>query len=614
MQIADDLIEYFKRELVYLREQGADFSQRYPKVAARLRLDGGESPDPQTEHLIESVAFIGARVHRALDREFPQITAALLDSLCPSLTQPVPSMSVAQFGLDLTQGKVTSGLRVPKHTVLQVRTPGGDLCRMRTAWDTTLWPIRPSQVQIDDGRLLRLSFECLDGSSLEELEVDRLRLHLQGDWMRTMPLYDLLASGVASLHLVGGDGRHHALPRSAWREVGFDDGEAVLPNPPQAQAAYGLLQEYFAFPRKFHFFEISGLAGRLGRGSRFELCLTLNRPVSALRGLDASNLALGCVPVVNLFPRTSEPVVVDGRRPEYLLVADRQHELSTEVHSVLSVTASDPDVQRAVQVPAFTALTPQQAADGRTAFWWGRRDACLRADLSGSDLWLSFVDSAMGPALVGPAALGQSGARQAVMAEPVVYAQLLCTNRGLAAQIPAGARMAAEGLSSGLTVRCLYQPSPQRAAAVAADTLWRLVSLLRLNHQSLLGASADPVDDEGGAHRTDSAAALRHMLGLMAGGDDGDAAQLRGLRSLVAKPATARLGPDAWRGWCRGTDVQLTLDTEAFVGGSALLLSAVLARFLALYTTVNSFVRLSAVGDAGLLRQWPAIAGRQVLA
>jgi len=40
----------------------------------------------------------------------------------------------------------------------------------------------------------------------------------------------------------------------------------------------------------------------------------------------------------------------------------------------------------------------------------------------------------------------------------------------------------------------------------------------------------------------------------------------------------------------------------------------VLARFLALYTTVNSFVRLSAVGDAGLLRQWPAIAGRQVLA
>ena len=113
MQIADDLIEYFKRELVYLREQGADFSQRYPKVAARLRLDGGESPDPQTEHLIESVAFIGARVHRALDREFPQITAALLDSLCPSLTQPVPSMSVAQFGLDLTQGKVTSGLRVP---------------------------------------------------------------------------------------------------------------------------------------------------------------------------------------------------------------------------------------------------------------------------------------------------------------------------------------------------------------------------------------------------------------------------------------------------------------------------------------------------------------------
>jgi type VI secretion system protein ImpG len=80
----DDLIEYYKRELSYLRNQGADFSARYPKVASRLAFGGAESPDPHTERLIEANAFLAARVHRDLDREFPQVAAALLESQCPS--------------------------------------------------------------------------------------------------------------------------------------------------------------------------------------------------------------------------------------------------------------------------------------------------------------------------------------------------------------------------------------------------------------------------------------------------------------------------------------------------------------------------------------------------
>jgi type VI secretion system protein ImpG len=145
-----DLLQYYKRELSYLRGQGADFAQRYPKVASRLSLHGGESLDPHTERLIESVAFLSARVHRDLDQEFPDVAYALLDNLCPSLVQPLPSMSVAQFALDPAQGKVTSGFPVPRHTMLHARTahahsspapgqaPQSRECRFRTAWDTVL--------------------------------------------------------------------------------------------------------------------------------------------------------------------------------------------------------------------------------------------------------------------------------------------------------------------------------------------------------------------------------------------------------------------------------------------------------------------------------------------
>ena len=57
MNTQDELLEYYRRELAYLRTQSADFAARYPKVAQRLVLTGAETADPHTEHLIQSVAF-----------------------------------------------------------------------------------------------------------------------------------------------------------------------------------------------------------------------------------------------------------------------------------------------------------------------------------------------------------------------------------------------------------------------------------------------------------------------------------------------------------------------------------------------------------------------------
>ena len=184
-----DLLQYYKRELVYLRQQGTNFSRRYPKVAGMLALHGTESPDPHTERLIESVAFLAARVHQDLDREFPQVAAALLENLCPSLMQPIPAMTIAEFTLDPSQGKVMAGFQISQHTALYASAADGQQCRFRTTWDTLLWPVRIAKAVLEGGCTLRLTFECAAETNFSELEMDRLRLHLQGDWMTTMPLY-----------------------------------------------------------------------------------------------------------------------------------------------------------------------------------------------------------------------------------------------------------------------------------------------------------------------------------------------------------------------------------------------------------------------------------------
>ena len=79
----NDLLDYYRNEIAYLREQGGQFATRYPKVAQRLVLSSSESSDPHTELLLESFAFLTARVQRDIDREFPAISGAFIRQYMP---------------------------------------------------------------------------------------------------------------------------------------------------------------------------------------------------------------------------------------------------------------------------------------------------------------------------------------------------------------------------------------------------------------------------------------------------------------------------------------------------------------------------------------------------
>ena len=70
----DELLLYYERELTYLRQNGAEFAEKYPKVASRLLLEASKCDDPHVERLLEGFAFLAARVHLKMDDEFPEIT------------------------------------------------------------------------------------------------------------------------------------------------------------------------------------------------------------------------------------------------------------------------------------------------------------------------------------------------------------------------------------------------------------------------------------------------------------------------------------------------------------------------------------------------------------
>lgn len=600
----EELLRSYWRELSYLRRMGAAFAETYPKVAGRLELGADASPDPHVERLIESFAFLTARIQQNLDSEFPEIAVELLNILHPHYLNPVPSMTVASFQVDPDRGKLTSGHLIPKHTPLFTRAAEGEaVCRFRTCYPVTLWPVEvayagfesPAGFEFldnapDVASVLRLRIESRAGS-LAELGLDRLRFYLDGDRLLVDALYEALFSQCAGVALLPeGDAARTPvrLPAEALEPVGFGRDEEVLPYPPFSQPAYRLVHEYFTFPQKYLFVDVTGLE-RHGSERTFDLLILLRRaPGSWLNQVDRDTFALGCTPVINLFPRTTEPIRLDHRRSEYPLVPDARREKYTEIHSILAVSgSSDPRVRGRVYEP-FYSFNHHMAERGHKTYWHSRREPSLRKDVPGSEMLLTLVDLDFQP--VHPAA-------------ETIYAHTLCTNRALAEQLMTGALLQTDVAAPVSRIVCLLKPTPQISPPTDGSTLWRLISHLSLNYLSFTSG------EEG-------LKALREILKLYCPSEHSAAhQQIQGIREMALRPSVQRITQHSWRGFCRGTEVALTFDENAYVGGGAFLLASVLNRFFALYTSLNSFTQLVIKSQQreGVWKRWQPMAGDQTV-
>ena len=595
----EELLRYYQAELTYLREQGADFADQYPKVANRLELSPDESPDPHVERLLEAFAFLTARIQRNLDQQFPEITSALLELLYPHYLAPVPSMTVVQFKPDPEQGILTTGYQVARHTPMyaEAHGTGGLSARFRTCYPVTLWPLNvtyggmesTNQYDFLDGRsdvvgVIRIRIEA-EGVPLEDLEFESLRFHFNRDLKAGTDLHELIFANLAgAVVLPEGETWPIDLGPNAVQEVGFGEDESVLPYPRHAHPGYRLLQEYFTFPRKFLFMDVKGL-GKGMKGSHFDLLLLLSRAPETDLMIDTDTFALGCTPAANLFPKTSEPIRLDQTKSEYRLVPDVHREASTEIHTVLAVSSSEDNADVTRRLNPYYSFDHHAAREKNDSFWVVRRAGTGRRDMPGTQMLLSLVDLEFDPYLP---------------ASDTVYAHTLCTNRRLAEQLPARARLTTETGAPVKSIEAIYKPTPQMDPPLGGETRWRLISHLSLNHLSLKGGA-------------EGLAALKEILLLYAEFDSQSAhRQINGIREMHTRPVVERLGREAWRGFARGTEVRLVLDPSAFPGSNPFLFASVLRHFMALYASLNSFTRTVAEDTrrpGETWKKWPALAG-----
>jgi type VI secretion system protein ImpG len=634
------LLQYYNIELQHLREMGAEFAEQFPKIAARLGMNGLEVTDPYVERLIEGVGFLAARIHLKLDAEFPRFTQALLETIYPHYLAPTPSMLVAQLTPDANEPGLASGVTVPRGTTMRGVKGADDPteCEFRTSQDVTLWPVEivsasyfsyapdlpltalPVGQRIRGG--VRILLRSTAGLKFSQLALDRLPVYLTGRSDVANGLYELcLAAGIGTLVLGGraAPRSYELLPAASIQPIGFADREAMLPVTLRSFQGYRLLQEYFAFPPRFRFIEISGLKRALSRvdGSELELVILLGRGDPNLETVvDAANVALFCTPAINLFAKRADRIHVTEDAYEYHVVPDRTRPVDFEVYEVSEVVGHGVGSDSEREFRPFYAAYSSDEAHRHSAYFTTRREPRLitadqkrrgvRSSYIGSEVFLGLVDSAHAPF--------SGDLRQ-------LSIDTLCTNRDLVLQMPIGigkSDFTLDVAAPVATIRVIAGPSRPYAPLADGAVSWRAISHLSLNYLSLVNVS-----------EREGAGALRDLLELYASSADVSARkQIDSIRSVRVTPVVRRIPPPAPElragggrvptpqlAFGRGLSITVEVDELAFEGGSAFLLGSVLSQFFARYVSINSFTEtaLRSLGRGEIHRWVPQWGARQTL-
>ena len=568
----DRQLFYYQRELSFLREMGAVFSAQHPKVAKRLGLSKDHAADPHVERLIESFAFLTSYLQRDIDAQFPRMSQAILNSIFPLITRPIPSMGIMEFALDASK-KITKDHTLPKGSQIYTDSLSGEQsARFRTAAPVTFYPVRVHEAQICSLRKYKslsgaykhtmglvLTLKSLAGS-FAHMQMPFLRFFLHLSRNQALTFYSYLMRAQAPVaYTVEPDS--FVLHTKGVQPVGMD--EPMLPCD-DVHLGFALLQEYFCFPEKFLFVDVPMPMGVDSDTVQIALPLATSESLAEY-AFNAQSLRLHCAPIVNLFEKTTEPVLFDQKKLEYRLVPDRRQEKTTEIYSISDVYASR-SIEEKEQVIAPYFSYDHQHLTNKTAMFWSARRTPSSQSYAGTNIYMSLVDKDATPLSV----------------QKTVYARTLCSNRTMAADIQAGTRFFSDTPTPTSHISPVFEMTEPLYPSLGGVSQWKLVSMLATSYLTFS-------DKKEGVDRLQSLLSILSEMTLAE-----NQKEIQSLLSLDVQPLVGRFARyKDWAGFYNGNAITLLVDEHMVKVEQLFLLLTLLDKFFATQAQMHTFCRLS---------------------
>lgn len=585
--------KYFEEELEGLRQEAGRYADAHPDTARELRLFDGQSDDPQVNLLLQSFAYLSARLRFLMEAEKHEAPARMLEIAAPELARPRPCTAVAEleiapdganFANVNSLGRGRSIVSVDRGTGFESEASSSDgrtrSCRFTTVFDTPLWPISVSGVsKIDTQELdfiarhpefsdvpfaVRVSLRNHGKDPLSSLTaLTSLRFYIDSRDTTGYGLFEALRTDLKAIAFTSDDAKTARIVgpgNVSW--LGFDDDQALFRGDRDEHPGCRLLLEYFACPEKFMFFEV----GRTDFGQandRIDLIFLFGNVPARVGNLHARHLRLNCVPVVNLYRQSIEPIRLPPGVLERRVSGSWASHSTCEIYQLedLHVVAKDGSVRSLP--PYLRSVAPGKAkADLRYSTRRTINEQQLRP---GTEVHLSLVGD---------------HAREESRETLVVGGTALCCDRRLPEKLDRGFTFHLVGPGPVESVRLVTPPSEHRVPISLERRPWTMVAQLTRNVVSLIRAAgaAEDFRDE--------------LLQFVHEGDSVAASQIAGLTGMQVFRSVRRIERDGVPGFAEGVTVELVFDVRKRDRFSAVLFASVIRHYLALYVAINTFVEV----------------------
>lgn len=577
MPLPDKLLEYYSKELNFLKKYGAIFNKRFPTIAKHLGFIEGVSEDPHVERLIESVALLTAQLQQRLDEDLSEYNKNILEMLLPQFIRPVPSVSVVHFAHNPDSSTRQQVITVPRHSMLYARTADGIECRFRTCYSTTVLPIALLSAELRSDNYQNdwyLSLKMTSHAS-QLPKGERLRIHLSGQIRLGYLLYEALLSQVLLLEFCK-NGQKIRYSQKDIHAAGFSQEECLFADDLNINPVHSTLLDYAVFPERFLFIDIPLPAEIFLDKSNDPVTVNVKfnnhdtiKKLSVLcpKG-NISDIKINCAPVASIFQHTAEPVIPDNNNHEYILQPEIRNPDHYEIYSVNHVelkrkTESGPEI---CQVEPLFGIRTRYDNTHPKLLW---QVTNKRVQLEHGEVVNTFLS------------FSEVNGMVLDSKTDIITVSVTCINKDIVSQMTTGNEQGdftTHIILPGVMIKGLMRPRLPVYPSHSDVNHWRLVTQLSLN--KILYSGRHGID------------ILKKTLSLYNVAHNQSFSQLIDLLiELKTDNVMGRLYPDNPLSLAHGLSVTLLFHRDVTGHPGFYLFCSVLEKYLGQYAPVNSFIQ-----------------------
>lgn len=577
--------KYFQDELSYLKESGHEFSKHHPQLTQFL---SESTNDPDVERLLEGFAFLSGRLRQKLDDELPELTQSLMTLLWPHYTRSIPSMCITE--LTPHAGSVTEKTTVKLGAEMGSEQVEGTQCVFNTCYDVDLFPIEINSIHQANTRsssTISINIATEHGIELSRIGLDKLRFYINGELHISRLLYLWMFRYLERVDVDLGGGVTRTITPKSIKPVGFAEGESLLPYGENSFSGYRFLQEYFALPEKYMFFDVDDLDWVSGvpQRSTMKLSFVFNRALPAEVVVKDKHFKLHCAPAVNLFSKDADPLNYDLKKTEYRVRPQTRQQDHFEVYSVEHVEGWSKTQRKKQVILPFESFEHQIGSSNKEAFY--KTKVTERISGKGLDFYISFIshDNDL-----------------ASLSTETVLMKLVCSNGPLPERLSIGDITHTTHKSPNYaSFTNITKPTASVSPQLDGTLHWQLIANMSLNYLSL--SNIDVLKTLLGTYDFHSRIDRQTQRASQK--------RLDGIKGVQMKPVDR-----IYRGVAvRGIKISMTMDANMFANeGDMYLLASILNEFITLYASINSFTEFEVTNEQnGEVYSWQSKMGMQTV-